>query len=406
MGELVTLNAMTRLLQQHRELVQQGRAALLDAVTDGVVIVVPEVAGQSNQEGFVRGINKTFSDMFHIQPQEAEGLTLFQLLARMHLSEDKTTMLLQEWSKIIVRSPSTQRGEFEIPAPDGDTINLEWYSAPVYQDTRVQGRIYIFHDASAEHTAERLRANFIQRLSHELRTPLSSIQGYAQLLIDQGAMENHERGHVQTIFDNALHLNQLFTDVILMARADNHELRLQKEFTLISDLIHTTARMLEDKATARGLTVEFLLDDKLPYVYIDSHYITQVLEEVLRNAVLYAPQNSVIRVQASHVNDENQLPHGAPGDFHLLPGILLTVADEGFGFSVSESEEVFVPFHRGKNATSAKIPGTGLGLTIARSLIELHRGKIWAEARKRGKFATRFHFILPAVESVENNETV
>src|SRR5262249_6436821 len=149
---------------------------------------------------------------------------------------------------------------------------------------------------------------------------------------------------------------------------------------LLPELIYNTAGMLEERAAARGQTIAFELEDNLPYVYIDPHYIGHVLTEVLRNAALYAPPDSVIRIKAARVARTRQIPGGVPADPQLIPGILVTVADEGTGFTVEEAEAVFVPFYRGKNASTAQIPGAGLGLTIARSLVERHRGKIWAEA--------------------------
>ncbi len=92
------------------------------------------------------------------------------------------------------------------------------------------------------------------------------------------------------------------------------------------------------------------------------------------------------------------MPSGAPSDV-VIPCILVSVSDEGTGLQPEEVEQIFLPFFRGVESGGGRVEGAGLGLTIARSFVELHRGKIWAEVRRRGKKSTHFRFTLPTMVS-------
>jgi signal transduction histidine kinase len=138
-------------------------------------------------------------------------------------------------------------------------------------------------------------------------------------------------------------------------------------------------------------------DDALPVV-VDENRITQVLTNLLNNAITYTPPDTRIRIRMDSINTPAQLPTGTPPDV-VIPAILVTFSDEGPGLSQEDAEQVFMPFYRTKDARVGFAEGSGLGLTIARSIIELHRGKIWAEPRKRGRRGARFLFTLPTIES-------
>lgn len=390
-SEFLALNTMTHVLQQQHDFVQRARAALLDAVTDGVLMVLP-----GGEHSRVLTVNQSFSNMFNIQPEQAQGLSLRELLRHMQIPEDVCHDLEAHWLSIPVREPSTQRGEFNMMHPEGYAANIEWYSAPVYQENRVMGRIYSFFDSTAQRISSALRANFISRVSHELRTPLTSIKGFAQFILESMGddLPAQAREYTEIILNSARHLNNVFSDMIEITRADSGELPLHLETVRLPEIIRNVVALLELEYRARGQQITQDLDIALPAVMVDANRITQVLTNILGNAIKYAPPHSQIYISATYIDSPAQLPESAPPDV-VIPGLLVTVADEGSGLTEQEAEQIFLPFHRGRNATTAKVEGTGLGLTIARSIIELHRGKIWAESCSGEKTGARFLFLLP-----------
>ena len=183
-SEFLSLRAMANLLKQEQDFVQRGRAALLDAVYDSVLMVLPSSGSISSDTSktTVLTINKAFTTLFGVSAMRAQGLSLPQLLNKMQLPEDVRQNLSYHWLSISMRDPGTQRGDFTMIYPTGYHTSIGWYSAPVLRDNKVMGRIYIFHDVTDDRTAISLRANFVSRMSHELRTPLTSIKGFAQFM--------------------------------------------------------------------------------------------------------------------------------------------------------------------------------------------------------------------------------
>jgi signal transduction histidine kinase len=395
-SEFLAVSTMGHVLQQQHDFVLRARAALLDAVTDGVLMVLP--SGTAATHSNVLTVNETFTQMFNLTTEQSQELTLEELIERLQIAEDTRLELAQYWLSVPVRDPATQTGEFHMIHPQGYPASIEWYSAPVYQDRRVIGRIFTFHDNSAQRTAASLRANFVSRVSHELRTPLTSIKGFAQFILEESdePLPPKAREYTEIILNSARHLNAIFSDIIEITRADTGELKLTIEPQDVRDLIRNAASLMELQYKARQQTLVFDLDDDLPQVYVDASRFMQVLTNLLSNANKYAPSNSNVQISARHLRSQRQLPGSAPNDV-VIPSVLITVSDEGNGLSLDEAEQVFLPFYRSREAKGGKIEGTGLGLTICRSLIELHRGKIWAEARKRGRKGAHFLFTLPTV---------
>ncbi len=147
----------------------------------------------------------------------------------------------------------------------------------------------------------------------------------------------------------------------------------------------------------------FALDDavrlavpaKIVRAVLENFYlITQVITNLLANAIKYSPERSRIRVRARQATSAADLPESAPADI-TLPSVIVTVDDQGAGLTWEETRQVFMPFFRTQWARAGQAEGTGLGLTIARSIIELHRGRIWAEPATRERPGGHFLFVLP-----------
>ena len=390
-GEFLGISTMAQILQQQTDLVQQGRAALLDAVNDGVVMVLPD-----NNSARVLTVNKLFTSMFDLPESVAQGLLLPELLNQMQIPEGVRQELRRSWSSVAVRDPAKQHGEFHMIHNEGYPLDIEWYSAPVYQGARVLGRIYTFHDVTAERTAVRVRSAFLSRVSHELRTPLTSIHGFAEFILEvsRDDLPPVAREYTEIILNSARHLRAVFNDMIELTRADAGELKLIFQQAHLPDVIINVAAQLEFQYKAREQTVVMELDDDLPPVNIDIDRIIQVVSNLLGNAIKFSPAGSTIRVSTRYITGPEDLPASAPPDV-LLPGVLVRVTDEGNGLSKEDLEEIFTPFFRTPWARQNQIEGTGLGLAVARSITELHRGKIWAEATTPATPGGRFLFSLP-----------
>ncbi|MBZ0302910.1 MAG: cell wall metabolism sensor histidine kinase WalK, partial [Anaerolineae bacterium] len=341
-------------------------------------------------------VNKLFTNLFGVSEHIAQGLLLPELLLKMQIPEGVRQELQRSWLNIAVRDPATRRGEFHLVHEEGYPLDIEWYSGPVYQGARVLGRIYTFHDVTAERTAVRVRSAFLSRVSHELRTPLTSIHGFAEFILEVAGedLPPVAREYTEIILTSAKHLRTVFTDMIELTRADAGELKLNIQRAHLPDVIINVVAQLEFQYKRRDQSVILELDDELPPVNMDVDRVMQVLANLLNNAIKFAPAGSTIRVSTRCITSFEQLPSSAPSDV-LLPGILICVMDEGEGIRKEDLDQIFVPFFRTEWARTHQIEGTGLGLAVARSVIELQRGKIWAEARTPATPGGRFYFSLP-----------
>jgi signal transduction histidine kinase len=394
-SEFLAISAMAQLLQQQRERMEQNRAALLDAVTDGVVMVVPY-----GQGGHVLTVNQRFIHMFEVPEAHAEGDTLIQLLGQMQLAEDVRQELRASWLSIPVRDPAERRGDFRMVNSEGQPLDVEWYSAPVYQDAHVLGRIYTFHDVTPERAAQRLRAAFLSRISHELRTPLTSIRGFAEFILEATGdqLPDLAREYTEIILNSAKHLNTVFTDMIEITRADAGELKLNKVEAHLPDIIIDAVARMELQYKDRKQQVIMELDDDLPPVSVDVDRLMQVLTNLLTNAIKYSPEGGKIRISTEMIVSPDALPETAPPDV-VLPAILVTVTDDGKGLTPGEAAQVFMPFFRTEEAKARRIEGVGLGLAVTRSIVEVHRGKIWAVAKSSRVKGGCFMFTIPTVRA-------
>ncbi|MBC7812834.1 MAG: PAS domain-containing protein, partial [Burkholderiales bacterium] len=174
--EFLTMTTITEIVQKQSNYIQQIRAALLDAVTNGVLMVRPD------KNATILTINKQFTEMFGFKEDEAQDASLWTLFDSIRVAPNVRRDLLKNWQE----SGPTQRdeGEFKLVNTRGIASDIEWYSAPVYQEKEFIGRIYTFHDVTTKRSAERLRSELLARVSHELRTPLTSISGFAQFILN------------------------------------------------------------------------------------------------------------------------------------------------------------------------------------------------------------------------------
>jgi len=391
-GGCIAVGLSAYSLAEQQEQMKQHHAAMLDAVRDGVVMVIPY---DNDKGGHVFIANHRMELMFDVPRGTAGGRSLIDMLSLMRIPEVARQDLRALWLSTPVQAPTVLHGEFPMVNADGQPVDIEWYSAPIYQDSAVLGRIYTFHDVTPKRTAERLSGAFLSRVSHELRTPLTSIAGFAEFILEVNgdAMPPLAREYTEIILNSARHLNTVFTDMIEIARADAGELKLRKTNAHMPDIIINSVARLELHYRKRGQQVIMELDDDLPLVSVDVDKINQVVTNLLSNAIKYSPEASKIRILTQLIEQSSDLPKTAPVDV-VLPAILITVRDQGKGVPAQEVEQVFLPFYRTDEAKIQRVEGVGLGLAVTRSIVEMHRGKIWAAARGQVRGGC-FFFTLP-----------
>jgi signal transduction histidine kinase len=222
---------------------------------------------------------------------------------------------------------------------------------------------------------ERLRRNMVADVAHELRTPLSNLKGYLEAVSD--GLVKPDKNTIRSLNEEATILSHLVDDLQELSLADAGEIRLNIQSENIGNLIKDTLTGIQAKATARGLALSADIPTTLPMVNIDSYRIKQVLLNLLDNAVAHTDKGGRITVKA---NQQDKM-------------VRVSVADTGEGIPADELALIFERFYRVDRSRTRKTGGSGLGLTIAKRLVEAHGGTIEAESEP-GRGST-FTFTLP-----------
>jgi signal transduction histidine kinase len=275
----------------------------------------------------------------------------------------------------IGRDLTPSEDEFEL-AESGRVFR--GYTAPVRRkDGAVVGRIWTLREVTADRRLERLRDAFVAAVSHELRTPLTSISGFLELLAD----EEHDlspagRKYVDVIRRGNDRLRRIVEDLLLVAEIEAELLELRLAPTNLADLAAATVESARSVAAESGISLTLAVDGSLP-LQADAARLRQVLDNLVSNALKFTPRGGSVTVSASNGGGSLQVE----------------VADTGIGVPPDEVGQLFSRFYRASSARRRAIPGTGLGLVIARAIVEGHGGTISLEPRD-GK-GTRVVVTLP-----------
>jgi len=231
--------------------------------------------------------------------------------------------------------------------------------------------------------ADEMRRNLTADVAHELRTPLSVIRGKLEGVLDGVYPATPE--HLQPILEEAELLTHLVEDLRLLALAEGGRLTLEKRAMDVGDLLQDAQVNFGPQAADRGVTLALDLPADLPPAMADWRRITQVLSNLLTNALRHTPEGGCVTMS---------------GQFRPTPGkgrIVVTVADTGTGIPPEDLPYIFERFWRGERSRSRAGGGTGLGLAIARQLVEMHGGTVRVESAPG--CGSRFQFTLPVVEA-------
>jgi signal transduction histidine kinase len=228
--------------------------------------------------------------------------------------------------------------------------------------------------------ANRLKTEFVSMVSHELRTPLTSIQGYAELLLEDERMDDEERESLTIVKKNADRLLVLINDLLDLSRIEAGRVDLHRTSLDLTCLISEVARSLRPLIEAKQQRLRLDLGDALPAVWADADRVTQILTNLISNAHKYTLVEGSITVAARR-DDEF---------------VRVDVSDTGMGLSPEDQAQLFTKFFRAHERLPHAGRGTGLGLVITRLLVELHGGQITVSSAP-GQGST-FSFSLPALD--------
>jgi len=230
--------------------------------------------------------------------------------------------------------------------------------------------------------ANRAKSEFLASMSHELRTPLNAIIGFSQVLNDRlfGELNDRQGEYIKDIETAGEHLLGLINDILDIAKIEAGKMELESSSVEVNDFLEHCFVMVKEKCVKRRIGLELAVADGLNGLRVsaDARKLKQVMYNLLSNASKFTPAGGRISVRARQ-EDEN---------------VVISVEDTGIGIDSAHLEKIFEEFYQVTGGIKDKTAGTGLGLSLARKLVELHGGRIWAESEGLGK-GSRFSFEIP-----------
>ena len=251
--------------------------------------------------------------------------------------------------------------------------------------------IVTLHDMTALKRAEQMRADFVANASHELRTPLASLLGFIETL--QGPAREDPEAHrrfLNVMQEQGRRMSRLIEDLLSLSRIELQEHTAPRGTADLATLARGVASTLEPQAHAKDMTFEFALD-KVPLVIGDTEELTQVLQNLIDNAIKYGRANTTVRIEG-HVVPQNSASARRLG----RAGVALSVTDQGEGIAREHLPRLTERFYRVDTARSRKLGGTGLGLAIVKHILNRHRGMLEIESTL-GE-GSSFTVLLPRAE--------
>lgn len=279
--------------------------------------------------------------------------------------------------------------QFYLLNKNNQKISLSMSIAPtVNAENEISGAIAVMHDISEQKALQRERNEFVSTASHEMRTPVAAIEGYLSMANNPNlaTVDERARGFLEKAHNSALHLGKLFQDLLSVTKIEDKRLQENRTVFNLSDLVLQIAAEMEVVAKKKelklfthiggaGIKNQMVVAPTYP-VRADSERLREVITNLVDNAIKYTNSGSV---DIDLEGDKNT--------------VTIKIHDTGMGISPEEQKHLFEKFYRVNNSMTREQSGTGLGLYIARSLIEMYGGKIWVES-SLGKGST-FAFTLP-----------
>lgn len=263
----------------------------------------------------------------------------------------------------------------------GDNCEVSASVTPIDAGNGEMQVIMTARDMSSLKVANQVRANFVSMVSHELRTPLNSVHGFIDLLLQghMGELTEEQQKYLGYAGEGVQQLISIVEDILFMTRSDvgQFEMKQQPGVNLLV-LAGQVVTSLEPQARKAGVVINKEIPSPSPLLYVDPQRMKQVLNNLVTNAIKFTPPEGTVTIRAREHNEQFAL---------------ISVADTGFGIPLEDRQHVFERFYQSNHVQQSKMGGYGLGLSIARLIVEQHGGTIYFESTS-GK-GTTFFFTAP-----------
>ena len=377
LGQLAdTINDLSLKVRDAQETTESERQRLdsvLKHMSDGVIA--------TDRRGKVMIINNRASELLGLPQEDAVGKSIMKVLK---LGREFTfRQLLETKEELILHIPEEEEKDESILQGEFSIIQRE--------TGFISGLVCVLTDITEQEKVEQERRNFVSNVSHELRTPLTSVKSYTEALQD-GFWKDEDvaPNFLQVISTETDRMIRMVTDLLHLSRMDQGNMQLELEYVSMNDLFtHILDRfdmmLLSEAYREKNYKIVRDFTQRTLWVEIDQDKITQVIDNIMNNAIKYSPDGGSVTCRLMETHNS----------------VVLSVTDEGMGIPPKDLNHIFERFYRVDKARARSMGGTGLGLAISREVLGLHGGRIWATSVENK--GSTFFISLP-YESFDDEE--
>ncbi|HLI05053.1 MAG TPA: ATP-binding protein [Ktedonobacteraceae bacterium] len=353
---------------------------LVSRTTDAVIAI--------DQHFRVRYLNQACSEAIHRLAGEAIGRPCTEVLRCKNLNH--VTLCDTEncpLVKALTQGKSLLNEELVIGPEPGHGSEVFTSVTPVEVDGERQV-IFIARDTSAVKVASQVRANFVSMVSHELRTPLNSVHGFIDLLLQGHMGELNEEQHTYLGFaqEGVQQLISIVEDILFMTRSDSGQFDMKPQEVNFRVLVRQVVNSMKPLALKAGVVINTDIPTPSPLLFADPQRLKQVLNNLVANAIKFTPPGGTVTIRACQQDERF---------------VKIAVQDNGCGIPLEDRPHIFERFYQSNNRQQSKVGGYGLGLSIARLIVEQHGGEISFETEvDKG---TTFFFTMPLYQPPQSD---
>jgi PAS domain S-box-containing protein len=370
-----------KVLERTKDL-EQIRArndAILTSVGDGLVVV--------DKEGKINYINRSFEEMLGWKKKEIMGKSMVEVVPR----EDINGIAVLFKERVLTQALSGKKiiaglaNPFYYIRKDNSRFPASSIIAPVILNGKIVGAVEVFRDITKEKEIDKAKTEFVSLASHQLRTPLSTVSWYSEMLLsgDAGEITGDQKKYLEEIYKGNQRMIDLVNTLLDVSRIEIGTFIVESKLT---DIVNLTKSVIDEhtlQITEKKIKFSSSFESNIPLMQSDPKLLRMVIQNILSNAVKYTPDNGKIEISVSLKNKTN---------------ILLKISDTGYGIPKDQQDKIFTKLFRADNVIGKDTEGTGLGLYIAKSIVEQSGGKIWFESDENK--GTVFYFMLPIHKKV------
>jgi PAS domain S-box-containing protein len=365
---------------------EETARVLLDASMDAALLMRPD--------GTLLALNEVAAHRFGGTAQELIGSNIFELLTHDMAQEFRARATEVTKSGASVRyvyadgGMYTDNSLFPVFRGVGKVDRLAFFSRDITKQALAELELHKARQAAQ--SADQAKSKFLANMSHELRTPLNAIIGFSEILEDQtfGELNEKQLRYAGHIHSSGQHLLMLINEILDLAKVESGKTELHFSEVNIKRLLENSLMMIREKALKHRIQIDVSIQAELSdlQVQADEVKVKQIVFNLLSNAAKFIPDGGRIEISA-HLEAEQ---------------VVISVADTGIGLKPQDQERIFAPFEQADlSYVGTREQGTGLGLALARSLVELHGGRIWVHSEGIGKGSV-FTFTIPIRRSAED----